>query len=396
MFNPGERMTESVSTAELERRWKLARKAMADKGVDILVMRCLEEYLGSYVRWFTDIPARHTYPFFVIFPKDDEMTIVSQGPFPPGEPYPPAWSVRGVKQRLNSPFLDSLNWTIQYEADLALSELKKTPSAKIGWVGLPHIPAPLYNAITKEMPKASFVDMTEEIDLLKAVKSPEEQELCVRSAEMQDKIYEYLKTVIQPGIKESDIYAHAHYMGTKLGSERGLILVGSAPKGKPARFKYRRYQNRVLQDGDQVAVLVELNGPGGMYTEIARPFSLGKPHQELVDAFGISLEAQELALSMLKPGADPAAIHNACNDLVVKRGSEPELRICLHGQGYDLVERPMFQNGETMLIAEGMNITLHPSGLKNNAWATVCDNYLVGKNGPGKCIHKFPKEITVL
>ncbi len=396
MFNPGERLTESVSTAELERRWKLARKVMDEKGVDVLVMRCLEEYLGAYVRWFTDIPARHTYPFLVIFRKDDEMTIVSQGPFPPGDPYPPAWALRGVKQRLSSPFLDSINWTTHYEADLALSELKKTPSAKIGWVGMPHIPAPLYNAITKEMTKATFVDMTNEIDLLKAIKSPEEQELCRRGAEMQDKVYEYMKTVIKPGIKESDIYAHAHYMGTKLGSERGLILVGSAPKGTPVRTKYRRYQNRVIQDGDQVALLVELNGPGGMYTEIARPITLGKPSQEHVDVFGLALEAQKLAIDMLKPGADPAAIHNACNEFLVKRGGKPELRICLHGQGYDLVERPMFQNGEKMLLAEGMNITLHPSGTTDKAWATVCDNYIVTKNGASDCLHKFPKEFIVL
>ena len=396
MFYPSERMTESVSTQEMERRWKLAREAMAQKGVDILVMRCLEQYLGGYVQWFTDVPARHTYPFAVIFPKDDGMTIVSHGPFPPGAGYPPAYAWRGVKQALHSPYLESANWSMRHESDLMLSVLKKTPKAKIGWAGLQHIPAILYNALVKELPDAEFVDLTDEIDLLKAVKSPEEQQLCIRSAEMQDRVYEYLKGVIQPGMRESEIHAHAHYMSNKLGSERGLILVGSAPKGQPARFKYRRYQNRILQEGDQISILVEMNGPAGMYTEIARPWSLGKPGQEQVDAFGIAMELQQYVLSMLKPGADPAEIHNACNDLAVKRGSKPELRICLHGQGYDLVERPMFQNGEKMMLAEGMNLTLHPSGIMEKAWATVCDNYILGKDGPSDCIHKFPKELIVL
>jgi len=97
MFNPSERITESVSTQEMERRWKLAREVMAKKGVDILVMRGLEQYLGGYVQWFTDIPARHTYPVMVIFPKDDGMTIVSHGAFPPGPGTPPAYALRGVK-----------------------------------------------------------------------------------------------------------------------------------------------------------------------------------------------------------------------------------------------------------------------------------------------------------
>jgi len=285
---------------------------------------------------------------------------------------------------------------MHYASELALSVLKKTPKATIGWAGLQHIPAILYNAFMKELPNAAFVDITDEIDLLKAIKSPEEQQLCIRSAEMQDRVHDYLKSVIKPGMRESDIYAHAHYMSVKLGSERGLILVGSAPKGQLARFKYRRYQNRIIQEGDQIAILVEMNGPAGMYTEVARPWSLGKPCQEQVDAFGIALELQEYVLSMIKPGADPAEIHNACNDMAVKRGSKPELRICLHGQGYDLVERPMFQNGETMKLAEGMNLTLHPSGIMPKAWATVCDNYIVCKDGPSNCLHKTPKELVVL
>ena len=30
------------------------------------------------------------------------------------------------------------------------------------------------------------------------------------------------------------------------------------------------------------------------------------------------------------------------------------------------------------------------------ATAIVCDNYVVGENGVGECLHQFPKEITVL
>ena len=396
MFTPSERLTESVSTQELERRWKVAREVMGENGVDILIMRCLEQYLGGYVQWFTDMPARHSYPFMVIFPKDDDMTIITHGAFPPGPTFPPAYALRGVKQCLNSTYLESLNWSMRYESDLALSVLKKTPRATIGWAGLSHIPAILYNALVKELPNASFVDCTDEIDLIKAIKSPEEQQLCIRSAEMQDRVYEYLRSKIQPGMRESEVHAHAHSISARLGSERGLILVGSAPKGQIARFKYRRYQNRILKEGDQVSILVEMGGPAGMYTEIARPWSLGKPGQDQVDAFGIAMELQQYVLSMIKPGADPAEIHNACNELAVKRGSRPELRICLHGQGYDVMERPVFQNGERMKLAEGMNIALHPSGFMDKAWATVCDNYIVCKDGPGNCLHKTPKELIVL
>jgi len=45
-------------------------------------------------------------------------------------------------------------------------------------------------------------------------------------------------------------------------------------------FQQRHFMNRVLRQGDHVVVLVEGNGAGGFYTEIARPFSLGEPSRK--------------------------------------------------------------------------------------------------------------------
>ncbi len=398
MFTENENLTAPASTAEMERRWALARGMMKEKGIDILIMRGLEEYLGGYPRWFTDVGARHTTtPLTVIFPRDDEMTLLAPGAAPPAAPsVPPAHALRGVKQRLNKPYMDSACWSVPWEAELALSELKKTPKATIGWVGFAHIPAVFNNALVKELPGAKFVDVTNEIDQFKAIKSPEEQEMIKRCAQMQDKIYEHLTKVIKPGMREFDIYNEAHFKGNLLGSERGLVLVSSAPKGTPTTYNFRRFQNRMLREGDQLMVLVELAGPGGMYAEISRPMSLGKPGQQQVDAHGISIEAQQLSLKLLKPGAMPGDVLRECNDFLVSKGYKPDLRIYAHGQGYDLVERPMFQTGEPMPVAAGMNLTVHPAGSTDFTWASVCDNYIIGPNGPGECLHKFSKDLIVL
>ena len=67
MEDPKARMTTSVSKAEMERRWKAAREVMKERHIDFLVMRNDEEFLGGYVRWFSDIPANYSYPFTVDF-----------------------------------------------------------------------------------------------------------------------------------------------------------------------------------------------------------------------------------------------------------------------------------------------------------------------------------------
>jgi Xaa-Pro aminopeptidase len=240
------------------------------------------------------------------------------------------------------------------------------------------------------------VDVTEEVDHLKAVKSPEELDLIRRTAELQDRAMEHLKKTIKPGMRDFEIYAEVLYHTTLSGSERQLILVSSGPKGVPVPFAPRRFQNRTVREGDQISVLIEVNGPGGLYTEVGRIFSVGEPSQELQDAFGTALEAQQVSLRMLKPGASCKEIWDANSAFLESKGYLPERRLYAHGQGYDLVERPLIRYDEPMKIMEGMNLTVHPNAISKTIWAGVTDNYIVTKDGLSDCIHKTPKEILVI
>ena len=319
MEDPKERLTTCISTAELERRWRAARELMRTNKVDFLLMRQDEEYLGGYVRWFSDLSARHSYPFTVIFPADDEMTLIAVGAPSPGEPSPPAWAVRGVKKRLSAPYFSSVHYTSTYDAELAVGVLKEKKRATIGLVGRSFIPITFYEYLKKHLVGYKFVDMTDAIDQVKVIKSPEEIELIKKTAALQDVAIEHVKKVLKPGKRDFEIHAEVHYSTTMSGSERQLVIVGSGRPGTPVPFQHRHFQNRVIKEGDQVSVLVEVNGPGGFYTEIGRIFSIGNPPQELQDAFGVSIEAQQLTLGLLKPGANPKDILEANNEFLQRR-----------------------------------------------------------------------------
>jgi Xaa-Pro aminopeptidase len=393
MEDPKERLTTCISTSELERRWKAARGVMRENNIDFLVMRNDEEFLGGYVRWFSDFPARHSYPFTVIFPAQDEMTLITCGGTPPTDPFPPAWSVRGVKRRLAAPYFPSLHYTSTYDAELTVGVLKEKKGATIGLVGKSSMPVTIYEYLRKHLTRSKFVDATDHIDQLMVVKSPEEMALIKRTAALQDAAMEHVRKSIRPGRRDFEILAEAQYSCVMQGSERQLILVGSGPQGMATRWQFRHFQNRVMREGDQVCVLIEVNGPGGFYTELGRIFTLGKPSQALQDAYGVAVEAQEVTLNLLKPGATPKDIWNANNQFLQKMGYKPERRLYAHGQGYDLVERPGIRPEEPMTIRPGMNLTVHPFAINEVAWAVVTDNYLVTDNGPGPCLHRTPKQI---
>jgi Xaa-Pro aminopeptidase len=396
MFDPKERLTQCISTAELERRWELARQIMQEHDIDYLLMRQDEEFLGGYVKWFSDFSARHSYPYTVIFPADDEMTLITSGPIPPGDPFPPAWAVRGVKNRLAAPYFSSVHYTDRYDAELAAGVLKEQPKAKIGLVGRTYIPIAFFDILTKELPGATFVDMTEEIDNIMVPKSEEELALIRRTAALQDEAMAHVARVIKPGMRDFEVLAAAQWSCVTQGSERQLILACSAPKGQLGAFQFRHFQNRIIQEGDQFSLLIEVNGPGGFYTELARIFSFGPPSQELKDAYDYAVETQQYNLGLMKPGAKPGDILEASNAFLAKGGYKEELRLYAHGQGYNLVERPLFLPDETMTLQAGMNIVVHPAAVTDTVWANVCDNYIMTADGPSDCIHHTPKKIIEL
>lgn len=397
MEDPKARMTTSISNAEMERRWEAVREVMKERQIDFLIARNDEEFLGGYVRWFSDFPPASSYPFTVIFPFNDDMTLIASGGAPPAEsPYPPAWAVQGVKRRLCAPYFASLHYTSTLDAELAVSVLKEKKRATIGLVGRCFIPVTFYEYLRKHLPGYKFVDMTDPIDQIKAIKSPEEIALIKATAKIQDRAMEQVRNVIKPGMRDFEVLAEAQYSCVRQGSERQFFLVGSGPQGVPTRWQFRRFQNRIIREGDQFSILIEVNGPGGFYTELGRVFSMGKPSQALQDAFGAAVEAQALSQKLMKPGISPKDLWDANNEFLQKSGYNRETRLYAHGQGYDAVERPAIRYDEPMQIQAGMNITIHPFAVSTEVWAPVTDNYLVTESGECVWIHTFPKEIIIV
>ncbi len=76
-----------------------------------------------------------------------------------------------------------------------------------------------------------------------------------------------------------------------------------------------------------------------------------------------------------------------------ENGRPEEKRLYCHGQGYDLVERPLIRHDEPMTIEKNMNIVCHPSYNTENINTWICDNYIIGDNGPGDSIHKTEQKL---
>lgn len=386
-----ERLFQPISTTEINRRWSELRRVMARAGIDCLIAQNNNQHLGGYVRWFSDVPAANAYPRTVVFPVDDEMTMISSG----GKPNPlapPSWAARGVKERINLAYFSTLHYTNTMDAEAAVAVVKKRSAKRIGLVNKGCIPSAFSDYLAQHLATVEIVDATDLVDEIKAVKSPEEIALIKRAVAMHDAAFAAVPTIVRPGRKEWEITSDLQHLLVGMGSEEQLILVGSAPPNSPAGQKTRFFQNRTLQPGDQVSIMIEASGPGGYYGEMARAFCLGAPPPALLDAWKVVTDAQLHTAALLKPSARPADVIRAHNVFMERHGFPAEGRLYGHGQGYDLVERPAIRDDEPLTFRANMYVSIHPVAISERAYAFCSDNYLITDAGTVH-LNKTPREI---
>jgi Xaa-Pro aminopeptidase len=399
MSNPSERIHHPIATPELERRWAAVRKAMEESGIDVLLMQNNNDFMGGYVKYFTDLPASHGYPQTVVFPRNDGMTVIIQSKFGDNQELPPGgnWLRRGVKRVLGAPYFSSAYYSLPYDADLAAGALEPYARGTIGLVGRGTLPISMIDHLRgNRLPNAKYVDASDMVDRIKVPKSAEEFAHIRRTAAMQDGAMEAAMAAVAPGKREIEIAAVAEHYVLDHGGEQGLFLCCSHADGEPQYWANRHLQNRTLRKGDMFTLLIESNGPGGFYTEISRACVLGKAPRALTDNFQMLLEARKFTLDRLKPGNSCKDIWNAYNDFLRKHGKPVEERLYCHGQGYDLVERPLVRLDEPMPISANMNITCHPTYVADGWFHTICDNFLIGEQGVVERLHKSPEKLIEL
>ena len=172
-----ERLLNPISTRELKRRWSAARRHMAEHNIDALVMQSNNDWLGGNVRWFTDTPLSNGYPRSVIFPANELMTVVDMGERGARRKVNGDDEInRGVGEMIFTPAFTSVAYTDEYQAELVAEELQHNRYRTIGWVGGGAMPHSFVARVERALDgKARFVDATEFIDALKAIKSEEEK-----------------------------------------------------------------------------------------------------------------------------------------------------------------------------------------------------------------------------
>ena len=383
-----------ISDKEMQRRWQAVRQEMKKRKVDFLVMQNSHSIMHGCVRWFTDLKVGDGYPVSVLFPVDGELTVITHGPREQ-QPLGPIFGqpVRGIKKHITVPVVLSLSYGRTMEADHLIAEMSGKKNPTVGLVGMPYMSSSMYKQLTGKMNSAKFEDWTDIMDSIRVIKSEEEIGFVRNTCLLEDALWEYALTQIKPGASNFSVRRNVIRKSMDMGVEVYNIGIGSAPAGKPARMVP---DDRVLQDGDQIVMLLETDGPGGFWGELSRTACIGKMPQQLQEQFDISCQAQKISAEMLTPRTPAAEIMKASNNFLISKGYPGESRIFAHGQGYDMVEVPCLDTLDPMIIKANMFVAVHPEAKSDKAHGWVCDGFLVKNSGPAERLHTTPQKIFLV
>ena len=376
-----ERLKSPIPREELERRSRALQEVMKEEGIDCIVAQNITQYLGGCNRWLTDTTAENNYPQSSILPSEGEVRYIACSG-PPLDLYPPSHLLRIGKPYGAAPYFSPFNFTHTWEGRFVVQWAKDRQVKKIGIAGMEMFFWNYYSYIIEHLPQVEVVDVSSMFDEIRAVKSGDELEFIQHSGAVQDKVMGYIPAIAQPGVREYEIRSKIMQLITDHGGEEMVVIMGHGKRGELYKPVPSFFQNDALEKGDELYIRMTTSGPGGMFTTIGRTFSIGcEPSPLMIQEQACVKEAEQYLTELMVPGADPQVIFASYNHYLENHGYLKEKGVFAYGQGYDHIERPSIQPGETMLLKKDMCMSVNISLQNETGTAYGANTYVIKPEG---------------
>jgi Xaa-Pro dipeptidase len=347
-----------VTTPEIERRYANVRSALAEAGLDALVVAG-SEYTGfeGAVTYLSGFQIVHRYAY-VLLPLEGEPAIV----FPTEARYVGEHATTWIEEQV---FVD-------LPGDWLRDRIRSARWERIGVYGLDYVMTVRdYRALKGG--DYGIIPFDLEFDLARAVKSDAELESVRESVRINtDGFWSFLKAYA-PGGTAADAMAPAEELFVAQGCGRltmNMVLVG--PEFTIAR------DDTVL--GEFCIPSLEIAGPGGHWVEVSR--AIGTPSADVARMHEAYEEYFETARTAMRPGATAHDVHRAVSKGFTDRGYHLG-HVTGHSIGMTMIEFPKIGEGVGTELRENMVFSMHPHAIAENGHDCLYmqETWLVGPDG---------------
>ena len=367
------------TSAERDLRWEQARRVMAERGWQALLISGEDGLCGGNLRYLADFrPVKGRS--LLLLPLEGEPVL---------------W----VEHRVHEQAAQKLSFVADARfaascGEAAADELAERGlgRAAVGSDELALVPAAWYVAWTEGFPDLRLEDASRELAGLRRVKSVEEIELCRRSAELADGSYDHVLPKLREGISEFEIDAELEYYCRLHGAERMFNVYATSSLAElPWAASGRR-----LEHGR--AALLEISPQlDGYWTQLVRVVSIGEPPAILAEMHRVTLAAMDEALADLRPGVVLGGPLGRMEAIIEAAGFRVMATDTGHDLGCTLGESATWLTRETAFEAEpGQVFEIHPVVLHpDGGCLLIGDTYLITETGVER-LNRSARELAVV
>lgn len=238
-----------------------------------------------------------------------------------------------------------------------------------------------WQSISSALPDTKLLTADNHIARMRLIKDAGEINLIRKAAQIVDTVYDNIVSFIKAGITEKELSAEIDCELRKNGAEKeGADTI--AISGPRSALIHGKATDRVISDGEIVLMDFSANYDG-YHSDITRTVVVGKPdfHQE--DLYRIVLEAQSIAIDMIKPGVAGYDVDAAARKYISDNGYGEFFSHGLgHGLGLHIHDSPAFSKYSTLILEKGITATVEP-GIYIPEWGGIRieDDILVTDSG---------------
>ena len=351
-------MINQIPQYEFVQRVKTLQEKMEQEKLDIIITFG-DEAEPQYVRYFSDY-----WPSFesagVFIPKTGDPALLIG---PESYTFSKAWSkiprILKLKEYRESSEPEYPGVPLTTFSDLFSEVINKSSFRRIGVVGYPLMPTPVYEAITKTAQNfhCEVVRSEKLIIGMKQIKSDIEIEIMRNAYNISQKSFANVLKKIQPGMSEIEVVAEAEYFIRKFGAENEAYPMWCI-SGENSTHAIARPSHKKIKKGEMIQIQIG-SRLGGYASSIGRPVIFGPAPQEILDLMKIGLEARNLIVGNLKAGIEACKIDALYRDFL-KKSNALECMIYgpCHGVGLMEGEHPWIEANSDYFLQENMTFCI--------------------------------------
>ncbi len=288
------------------------------------------------------------------------------------------------------------------------------------------LPVKTFNFYMSLFPAKEFVDGSPSILAVRMIKSGWEIEQMERTAEMSRQTFEYMKTIIRPGLTEMEFACMYETFARRLGHGAGLRVRDYLTEGYSWHVLSGRSGGMVglldspaSGEGTSVAfpcgagnkllapnepVMVDLGSVlNGYHMDETRMFAISSMPDKALKACRAAIQIHDSVLEKVKPGIITGELFAYAESLAGSLGyaecflGPPGSQVSFigHGIGLELIEQPVISRGRKERLKPGMVFALEPKMVFLNEFSAGIESVFVVTETGARLISRVPAEIFV-